>query len=1030
MKFTFLHISDLHYQPDWHEEIELVCRKFIEDVTSQAKNYENLYLVFSGDLVSAGADNEFFQTFDTNLVKALDLIGFPKERRICVPGNHDISRDALRPLLTIQKGTLTEMTDERLFNNNLPQNSKIIFAPKFENYKTYESQFANYTACASSLGGAGWDLPNGIGIYCLNTAICSFASIEDNNGKPISDQNQLMIDTRSLHQWLTKTDSTTRILVMHHPLEWLAGWAKSELEKIIANSFQLIFSGHIHENSATFSSRGAGTSVHCSAPQLFTKKTDLLGYSFVSIDTSDKTVEVSYRQWSSPTQKFVMGTSLAGNDSGKIIFSHRSSNYVPIEVIPPVSQSRDTLAILQAEFDEATTCYSSKKLLWVDRDLANLSEKNAEGGNVVLISQNEFIKNFRGCIIRAPKQFGLTCLGRFIALSYYRQKANGTAVAVLNTMAMPHHREGIVKHIEARCKELNIEQKSLAGIILDNWHSDKGTRRILRELKTEYSNVPVILLQSMDDCAQIADAIESEEEQAFEPLFLWALTRERIRELVVKYVHGMDALDDNLVTKKVINDIDALNMHRTPLNCLLLLKLAEQQFDDSPVNRTEMIGRVLYLLFYQFDKIPRYATRPDIKDCEYALGFFCEWLMCSSKTAFSKDEFYRKVKEYCSLQILDLDVDVLFGFLVTENIFVRKGLEFEFRFNYWLYFFAAHRMHHDSKFAEFILSERRYSAFPEIIEFYAGIDRRRSDAVIRLTEDLKLMNADFSKRTGIPAEFNPFRNAQWSPTTDAIAQLKQEVENSMAESTLPAVVKDRIADQNYNRARPYNQELAKFINESSLKQLVQAMKGAARALRNSDHVLPDEKTKLLEEVMNCWVRVCQILTLISPVLANQKRAGFEGMGFYLDKTFDGIDTVEKRWKTILSVITGNIVTWYQEDIFSKKMGELLIKYVRDHEDKLGELLVLLMMVMQKPLGWEKEVERFIVRENKNSFYLNQIYFATRHEFKTSFSTERTRQDLRRLAAMAVAKHETGAKHPNLQLIEKAAKAVLDKDDVK
>jgi hypothetical protein len=292
------------------------------------------------------------------------------------------------------------------------------------------------------------------------------------------------------------------------------------------------------------------------------------------------------------------------------------------------------------------------------------------------------------------------------------------------------------------------------------------------------------------------------------------------------------------------------------------------------------------------------------------------------------------------------------------------------------------------------------------------------------------MNADFSKRTGIPAEFNPFRNAQWSPTTDAIAQLKQEVENSMAESTLPAVVKDRIADQNYNRARPYNQELAKFINESSLKQLVQAMKGAARALRNSDHVLPDEKTKLLEEVMNCWVRVCQILTLISPVLANQKRAGFEGMGFYLDKTFDGIDTVEKRWKTILSVITGNIVTWYQEDIFSKKMGALLIKYVRDHEDKLGELLVLLMMVMQKPLGWEKEVERFIVRENKNSFYLNQIYFATRHEFKTSFSTERTRQDLRRLAAMAVAKHETGAKHPNLQLIEKAAKAVLDKDDVK
>jgi hypothetical protein len=37
----------------------------------------------------------------------------------------------------------------------------------------------------------------------------------------------------------------------------------------------------------------------------------------------------------------------------------------------------------------------------------------------------------------------------------------------------------------------------------------------------------------------------------------------------------------------------------------------------------------------------------------------------------------------------------------------------------------------------------------------------------------------------------------------------------------------------------------------------------------------------------------------------------------------------------------------------------------------------------------------------------------------------TRQDLRRLAAMAVAKHQTGAKHPNIQLVEKAAKAILD-----
>lgn len=281
---------------------------------------------------------------------------------------------------------------------------------------------------------------------------------------------------------------------------------------------------------------------------------------------------------------------------------------------------------------------------------------------------------------------------------------------------------------------------------MDNYQGDKRNSRVLKELKTSFPHVPVVILQNIDDSRLIADAIEfgSEIGEAFETLYLWALTKSRIRELVFAYVQGMDDLDEALVTKKVTDDIDALNIHRTPLNCLelvsqplqpsakpavsrvmkpllMILKLAEQVFDESPVNRTEMIGRVLTLLFFQFDKIPRYATRPDLKDCEYALGYFCEWLLRSGRTGFSKGEFYEKVQEYCKKQLVNLEVDVLFVFLATENIFVRRGLEFEFRFSYWLYFFAAHRMHHDPSFAEFVLNDGRYSAYPELIDSFMPV---------------------------------------------------------------------------------------------------------------------------------------------------------------------------------------------------------------------------------------------------------------------------------------------------------------------
>lgn len=1021
MKYTFLHISDLHYQPHWHEEAELVCNKFLDDITVQIKNFQNVYLVFSGDLVLKGEYDNQYDALLEKFSNALDKIGLPRERRICVPGNHDVSRSSLKHILLMQDGALSLIKDERTFNDNLPQLSKTFFAENFKNYISCETKLAHFTCCKAGIGGTGWELGKGIGIYCLNTALCSFGGLEDSAGKTMSDKDRLHIDTRSLHKWLAEDISTTRILVMHHPLEWLTDWAKSELDRTIADKFHLVLTGHNHQGRSTYSNRGFGGSVLCAAPQLFSKKSDLLGYAFVSVEVGSGDINVTYRQWT-PTHKFVAGTSLAGNDSGEISFSAREIHDVPIEIIRPFGEPKNTLDILQTEFDEAITCYSSKKQIWVDRDLANTPETINEQGDSVITTPGDLSQNLRSCIIRAPMQFGLTCVGRFIALEHHR-KNRSKAVVVLDTTAIPAHKQGVIKHIEARCKEIGINRNELAGIILDNWHYEKAARRVIQEIKAEFPALPTIILHSIDDCSEIGNVIECDEVIKFETLYLWSLSRARIRELVVAYVKDLSSLDDDLVTKKLTEDIDALNIHRTPQNCLLILKLLEQAFDDSPVNRTEMIGRVLYLLFYQFDKIPRYATRPDLKDCEYALGYVCEWLIHSSKSSFTKNEFFEKVSEYCMTQILDLDCDVLFSFLFTENIFIRKGMLFEFRFSYWLHFFAAHRMHHNPEFANFILAEGRYTAFPEIIEFYTGIDRRRIDAVVHLTNELNLMNSGFLERTGIPRDFNPYQNALWSPDEKSINEMHRQVADCVAESALPAKVKDGIADKMYDRSKPYSQELSKFINESTLRQMTQAMKGAARALRNSDHVSPEAKTKLLEEVLLCWIRVCQVIALLSPHLATQGSATFDGMGFNLGKSFDAIESVEGRWKVLMNVIVDNVVRLFQDDIYSKKMGALLSSYIHKHEGSLGEILVLLVMAKQRPPGWEKEIEGFIVRSKKNSFYLNKIFYTLLSEFKTSFSTERTRQQLRRLAGMSVAKHDTGAKHPNMKLVEKAAKAI-------
>jgi UDP-2,3-diacylglucosamine pyrophosphatase LpxH len=116
MQITFLHISDLHFRPNWPEQIQLVCNKFFEDLEIQLKEYENPFLVFSGDLVWSGGESTFYEEFEKHFATKLEQLGFPKERRICTPGNHDVSQSILKPNLIVQKGTLAQLSNEEIRN--------------------------------------------------------------------------------------------------------------------------------------------------------------------------------------------------------------------------------------------------------------------------------------------------------------------------------------------------------------------------------------------------------------------------------------------------------------------------------------------------------------------------------------------------------------------------------------------------------------------------------------------------------------------------------------------------------------------------------------------------------------------------------------------------------------------------------------------------------------------------------------------------------------------------------------------------
>jgi len=1032
MTVTFLHLSDLHFQPQLWESCNLVKDAFFGDVQEQLSNAKNPFLLFSGDFIKEGGSDEQIKLFLEQFDPFLTACGLPCKRRICVPGNHDVSRSALKTRLLIHTATLDAISDERHFNDEFPQLSQLILRDKFEPYIKFESSFASFGCCQESIGGNGWEISPDVGVYCLNTALCSSAGLPNREGHVPSDSGKLHVYTRDIHSWLSKTKFKQRILVLHHPTSWLSPWARQEVEAIAATSFNLVFSGHLHDGNVLQQSNGLRKVITCAAPPLFTNKTERLGYSLVTLEDSGK-VSINYREWS-PRRRFVAGTGISGNDLGIVVFTpDQASPIAPAAEVAPVGDPSIVQEMLQHELDEATTCYASKKRIWVGRDLSKVAETSKDRKETPLISSDQFLSQLKTCVIRSPKQYGLTALAKYWSMKSFEASNRKTFLLTVDAGNddFPNYEKAVKREIEKRCRSLGASPSQISGIIIDSPISEYEARKIFAATQKAFPSLPVVLLFPVEYSPDISGVLNWDELAGIETLYLYALSRSRVRELVAAYIADSDNLDEDAVTKKVLDDIDALNMHRTPLNCILLLKLLEQAFDDSPVNRTEVIGRVLFLMFHQFNKIPRYATRPDLKDCEYALGYFCEWLIREKKLAFTKREFDSKVEEYTRSRAIDMDREVLFSFLQSERILVLRAMHFEFRFNFWVFYFAAHRMHHHQDFASFILHNGRYTSMPEIIEFYAGIDRRRKDAVERLTLDLRKMNEDFIARTGIARDFDLYKKAEWAPSSETISKLYESVQDNVQQSGMPKALKDAIADRTYDPSRPYRQEIAKFIRDSSLKQMIHAMQGAARALRNSDHVSPASKSELLKEVMACWKKVCQVLILLSPALAEKFSASFEDMGYYLGDGFENAKTVEERWKLVMTVIPDNVVSWYKDEVFSRKMGPLFSKFITDSKDPLEQLMLVLLLILQRPPGWQDEVESYILRTYKNSFYLSRVSDVLHQELLESIVSEPTRMQLRRLTAMVLAKHHIGAAHPSSKTIARVAKQLdkkMEKDE--
>jgi len=672
--------------------------------------------------------------------------------------------------------------------------------------------------------------------------------------------------------------------------------------------------------------------------------------------------------------------------------------------------------VLRAKFkerlDKALQAFRSQPIIWLEPVLSNTNEisQNPDESFTKRINILDLIDNTASIIINAPPQFGMTCLAHHLVCEAWEK---GELWLYLDSDETKSH--NVHKAAIREAESLGMKITDVKAIILDSWNNyEIDSLKKLKNLSDSYKDIPLIVMHRIEDSKFLKDKHDIKITRVFDHLFLLALPRTQIRKAVAEYNRIKEiGAEDKLLTK-VVSDLEVLKIHRTAMNCFTLLKVAEKYFDESPINRADMIEKVLFVLF-NMDGLPRYKTKPDLKDCEYVLGRYCEKMIKSQKYSFSRDEFLVELKSYCTEKLIDLEVDTVFDILIANNIIIRHEIDFGFRAAFWIYYFAAKRMHGDPAFADYIFTTKKYISCPEIIEFYTGIDRNKLDALEILTKDIKETCDIVNSKVRLTGDMDIYSQIRWHPTEEQIESAQDKLSESVLSSGLPENIKDQHADRSYNQLRPFNQSIHAFFEEYSLHNLMQNIRASARALRNSDYVKPEAKRKMLFEILRSWEQISNVLLALTPILAEKGQAGFDGQNFNLLGDFG--DTFEKRVNTLIQVNMTNVVGFFKEDIYSSKIAPLLYEQFEKETDPRKKHKIALLLIFTRPRKWKKEIENYIVSLQKNSFYLYDTYNALLAKYNYDFTTEEERSEISFLIKMCFAKHEFGSKKPGLHEIK-------------
>ena len=914
MPVEIVHITDLHFQNHNPFQAALI-EALVKDLeVEKSKGLSADLLIISGDLVNNPEDKDIYHEFETKFLKpVLKSLELASSRVVLCPGNHDLSFLNIRSRQMIYSTLQNQGKDQKYI-------SMAADGAELRDYATAIS--SGFFTLAEKYGGK-WDNPFyktydfaelNVGVLAINTALgCCLEGSAADRGKLVFPVDLALKGFQGI-----ATDR--RILSTgHHPLSDMTEQTARSLTPIFEKRSHVHFFGHVHQPKPSAISSAVGACFAVQGGALYEREGYYNGYSIVRIsDDNTGHAQAEYHTYYTDRQEFDVGTNVT--KGGAFFSSAKAEEYFKKKVKAP---SNDLVAYWLLEHAESLirkydSTLTNRKLLgtFVEPLLVRPKQDRSKRPNASIeksVSINDLIKSRDHTVIATEHEFGATALLQYICMHMYQQCAEferPVVPVIIDARRLKPYASNISSLIRAELPE-SID----ASLKLQALH-DGGRLLLLVDdydpaIAVHTESIATIRLTYPKARLIIAAKIGLIYTDHLKPvvgvdhfLFLQMrpMNRGRIRTLIERW-NLPPGYEVNNVLEEIVARFRRLGIPQAPAHVAIYLSILEDVKGYNPINSSSVIEQFVESVLEKYK--PDYALRSsfDYRNQVSYLASMAEKMVISNTFSVPYAQFIAWTADYFDEIGIEQNSKSIVDLFYFNKILSIDGDVVFFRYNIYLSYFIAQRLHEASEFKSWLLKEKRYCNYVTELDLYCGLVRTDKDILEFLGAEFQEINDHLASLVAPLAWTSPLEQLQL-PRVDDHTKFAEDISKQLLEPPPQAEQRDKELDEApIENHRP---ALQRPDVQGILPNWILTLRAYTVALKNLENIPRVKKEEHISKVLDGWATVLRYACLLFRDLLETPVIQVGPMRFtlilpeqtpneYLRLLFSGIPTAISHW---------------------------------------------------------------------------------------------------------------------------------------